>query len=193
MCHLLLQPQSAIQTTPRSEHENPIPTTIRRIRIQPPTIIEEPVMNIPKQIHKQPIHENRLVPPEIPLQSLHSYHALLIDANRQNGTLLPFLLPAASYHDVVPGPLLAELGLRRSIRTRTENPSTGSAPESSYFALERSQKISIFDPWDSSDLLPLFFLKKREEFVLSLKNELGFSAPSSSSPPKVILKNPIPP
>lgn len=71
-------------------------------------------MNIPKQINQQPINKNGLIPPEIPLQPLHTNHGLLIYAHTQNRWLEhPFilLLHAASDHNIVPRASVAELSL----------------------------------------------------------------------------------
>lgn len=100
MHHLLLQPQPAIQSAPRPEHEHG-PAR--------PGIVE-PIMHIPHQINKQPIQEDGLVPPEIPLQPLHPNHRLLVDRNRHRRILQPLPLPAAMDQYIVNRARIAEPG-----------------------------------------------------------------------------------
>lgn len=76
-------------------------------------------MNIPQQIHQKPINKNALISSEIPLQSLHSNHRLLIDPHPQPRLLLPllfgpfFFFSAALDQDLMGDPIFAELSVGR--------------------------------------------------------------------------------
>lgn len=120
---LLHDPQSAIQSAPRSEHEHRIPRiTIAAIVV----VVVEPVMDIPHQIHQQSVQKNRLIPPEIPLQLLHPNHHLLIDRNGEHRVVvlcsLAAALAAAADRDVVRAAGVAEPRLGRVLVAAGEVP-----------------------------------------------------------------------
>lgn len=103
----LLQPKPTVESSPRSKQENGIPRIRRRI--------EDPIMNIPHQINQQSIQEYALIPPKIPLQSLHFNHHLLIHVHTQQTPprRRRSVLPNHLYHHVVARPALAESRPRR--------------------------------------------------------------------------------
>ncbi|GER45386.1 glutamate synthase 1 [Striga asiatica] len=91
------EPQPAVRTTPPPEHENR--TVIFPFRPK----LEQPIMNVPQQVHQHPVQENRRISPKIPPQPLYLHHALPVHGHRKHP-----ILPTKLHQNIVINPRLTK-------------------------------------------------------------------------------------
>ena len=72
---------------------------------------KEPAMDIPEHLHRQPVHQNRLVPSELPRQPPHPHDRPPVDVDHKRG--IAGAGSVALYHNVMAPAMVAELGLGR--------------------------------------------------------------------------------